>query len=33
MAKSTISIRIDENLKKETEATLENMGLNLTTAV
>ncbi|MFC6169630.1 type II toxin-antitoxin system RelB/DinJ family antitoxin [Loigolactobacillus jiayinensis] len=32
MAKSTISIRVDEDLKKETEKTLDSMGLNITTA-
>ncbi|BAP85772.1 RelB/DinJ family addiction module antitoxin [Paucilactobacillus hokkaidonensis JCM 18461] len=32
MTKSTISIRVDDNLKKETEKTLEDMGMNITTA-
>ncbi|WP_367296878.1 type II toxin-antitoxin system RelB/DinJ family antitoxin [Loigolactobacillus coryniformis] len=31
MVKSTISIRVDENLKKATEETLDSMGLNITT--
>ncbi|HBO46999.1 MULTISPECIES: type II toxin-antitoxin system RelB/DinJ family antitoxin [Pediococcus] len=32
MAKSTISIRVDENLKKDTEKTLDDMGMTITTA-
>ena len=32
MSQTTISIRIDENLKKEMEATCNELGLNITTA-
>lgn len=32
MAKSTISIRVDDKLKKDTEKTLDDMGMNITTA-
>ncbi|GAK47588.1 addiction module antitoxin, RelB/DinJ family protein [Secundilactobacillus oryzae JCM 18671] len=30
--KTTISIRVDDDLKKETEKTLDSMGMNMTTA-
>ena len=33
MATATIQVRMDPELKKETEATLKSMGLNMSTAI
>ena len=33
MATTSVTIRMDENLKKQTETLLEEMGLNMTTAI